>query len=401
MNSHSMISIRRVLLASAVALTAFAADVSAQTYDFKVLHSFSGSPNDGDGANTSVRFDSAGNLYGTTWMGGANGAGTIYKIANDGTESILYSFGPLPDGSYLAQTLGIVIDPATGDIYGTTKYGGDNNCPLSPPNEGCGVIYKLAPDGTFTVLHAFDGVHDGGFPSSVILDAAGNLYGATQSGGGDDGGGTVFEYGADGTFTVLHTFKIHSDNFSPALIPMVRDNAGNLYGLTTLGYNTNNCGALYKLAPDGTFIVLHAFGNHPGYDDGCGPTSLAGDQATNTIYGTTTLLSLSTSSTIFKIAPDSRFTTLYRTDAQLGAVLPVNGTLYGTAYGNYGAGRDWAIFKIASDGTYHELYFSWQTDVLPAGRLNLKNGRLYGTIYMYPWGSSGPDSVFSFGVSPQ
>jgi uncharacterized repeat protein (TIGR03803 family) len=124
--------------------------------------------------------DSAGNLYGTTYYGGAYGAGTVYKLAPDGTLTLLYSFNS-SDGAN--PSAGVMQDSA-GNLYGTTSGGGAY---------GAGTVYKLAPSiGALTVLHTFDG-SDGANPTAgVIRDSAGNLYGTTSS-GGTSGGGTVFQ----------------------------------------------------------------------------------------------------------------------------------------------------------------------------------------------------------------
>ena len=141
-------------------------------------------------------FDTVGNLYGTTIGGGAHNAGVVFKLAPnpDGTwtESVLYSFINQP------SQFGLVFDSA-GNLYGTTIAGGTDDE---------GAIFKLAPnpDGTWTesVLYSFTGGADGGFPDAgLIVDAAGNLYGTTESGGATNGYGVVFKLAPnpDGTWT--------------------------------------------------------------------------------------------------------------------------------------------------------------------------------------------------------
>ncbi|MGH8213682.1 MAG: choice-of-anchor tandem repeat GloVer-containing protein, partial [Rhodanobacteraceae bacterium] len=200
MISDSMTSFRGALLASAIALATLATGAQAQTYNLRVLHVFSGPPDDGASPAAPVQFDSAGNLYGTTADGGTNNAGTIFKIAKDGTETIVHSFDGAAGG---ANPNGVTIDQATGDLYGTTVFGGDFSGTCI---SFCGVLYKLAVDGTFTVLHSFDGANDGSGPDGpLLLDRQGNLYGTATYGGvtypGTNGNGTVFKYGADGSFT--------------------------------------------------------------------------------------------------------------------------------------------------------------------------------------------------------
>jgi len=120
------------------------------------------------------------NLYGTTLFGGAYSAGTVFKVALDGTLTTLYSFTGGGDGAYPSS--GVIADE-TGSLYGTTVNGGAHDQ---------GAVYKLAPDGSETVLHSFYKNHNGGFPdSNLTMDRKGKLYGATQEGGAN-GHGTVF-----------------------------------------------------------------------------------------------------------------------------------------------------------------------------------------------------------------
>jgi uncharacterized repeat protein (TIGR03803 family) len=145
-----------------------------------VLHSFSCG---GDGCNpySGVIRGSSGNLYGTTQLGGTGNAGTVYKVDTSGHETVLYSFTGGADGS---QPYASVTRDSAGNLYGTTYYGG---------REGFGVVYKLDTSGHETVLHSFTCGDDGCEPAAgVIGDSAGNLYGTTQN-GGKASSGVVFE----------------------------------------------------------------------------------------------------------------------------------------------------------------------------------------------------------------
>jgi uncharacterized repeat protein (TIGR03803 family) len=395
MRSCRNISFRGALLAAAFALVAFAAAPSAQSYDLRVVHGFSGPPDDGETPSAGVRFDSAGNLYGTTEYGGAFDGGTIYKIAKDGTESILHSFevsGTYPE---------LAIDPVTGDLYGTIVLGHQgHNC-----DQECDQLYKLAPDGTFTVLHTFGSGSDGYTPSAVIRDTQGNLYGTTTN-GGSYGEGTVFEYTADGTYKILHAFE-KSSGYYPGYYPggsVIRDEAGNLYGVTIIGAGLTDCGTIYRLAPDGNFTILHKFGRDPAVDDGCHPASLSAGQA-GTLYGTTNYAP-SGYFTVFKFTSDGTLTTLHRFTYNpvysiwgVNPVLAVNGTLYGSVSAAVEAPKG-LLFKIAPDGTYTELYqLGNGSGVGTVGRLTLKSGRLYGTTVYSDKGTGIPTAVFSLGVA--
>ena len=161
--------------------------------EFSVLHSFAGGPGDGCLPFSGLLRDAAGNLYGTTQGCGAFGYGTVFKLDATGNESILYSFTGGADGSF--PYAGVVED-AAGNLYGTAAFGGDfdHACTLSGNTPGCGVVFELSPTGQLTVLHAFQGTTDGLWPYwGVTLDAAGNLYGVTATGGAYCGCGTVFK----------------------------------------------------------------------------------------------------------------------------------------------------------------------------------------------------------------
>jgi uncharacterized repeat protein (TIGR03803 family) len=219
-----------------------------------VLYSFCPNyPHCTDGFNTSssLIIDSSGNLYGTTYAGGADSLGVVFKVAQDGTETVLYSFKGGNDGA--DPNAGLVADSSE-NFYGTTASGGTS---------GLGTVFELAANGTESVLHSFTGGSDGEYPyASLILDAQGNLYGTTWS-GGSSGYGTVFKEASGGSEIVLYSFAGKSDGMSPDS-SMTEDENGNLYGTTMYGGNTaycggNGCGTVFKLATDNTKTILHAF----------------------------------------------------------------------------------------------------------------------------------------------
>ena len=197
-----------------------------------MLHSFTDG-NDGGYPYVRLIKDAAGNLYGTTASGGADGAGTVFRLAPDGTETILYSFTGGSDGSN--PVAGLIKD-AKDNLYGTTFAGGTNNA---------GAVFKLAPDGTETVLHSFTGGKDGINPyARLIKDAAGNFYGTTYAGGAD-GAGTVFKVAPGGTETILHSFTGGSDGSNP-VAGLIANKKGHLFGTTQLG-GADGSGTVFEL----------------------------------------------------------------------------------------------------------------------------------------------------------
>jgi len=156
-----------------------AASHAAQAQTYSVLYGFTGPG--GTFPYAGLIFDAKGNLYGTTYAGGASDNGVVFKLSSKGEETVLYSFTGGADGS--GPYAGLIFD-AKGNLYGTTWAGGAS---------GAGVVFKLSSKGKETVLHSFTGGADGKYPASdLIFDANGNLYGTTYAGGGS-GAGVVFK----------------------------------------------------------------------------------------------------------------------------------------------------------------------------------------------------------------
>ena len=268
-----------------LALAIFVPLDGASARGFNVLYTFSGG-NDG-GNPYAALIDIKGNRYGTTYAGGMNNAGTVFRLAPDGTETVLYSFtGGSDGGNPLAERL---IKDAADNLYGTTLVGGVNNG---------GTVFRVAPDGTETVLHAFAGGNDGSNPSAgVIANRKGDLFGTTL-GGGVNSDGTVFRLAPDGTETVLHAFA-GNDGAHP-LAALIRDKADNFYSTTDLG-GTNNQGTVFRLAPDGTETVLYSFDSVANAADGFEPyAGLIKDESGN-LYGTTYAGGADANGVVFKI----------------------------------------------------------------------------------------------------
>jgi uncharacterized repeat protein (TIGR03803 family) len=364
---------RASALISAVALATFA--TNAQANDYTVLHTFAGGPSDGLFPFNNVSFDNAGNLYGTANLGGSANDGVIYKITPDGTYSILHSFNGGDGGS--DPNAGVTINPVTGDLYGTTTFGGPGAC-----REGCGLLYKLTASGEFTVLHNFDDTDDGRYPAGQLLsDAQGNIFGVATS-GGPGVGGTIFEYSANGTFSVLHAFA-DSDGFEPQG-NLLMDRKGNLYGATNSG-GANEFGTVFRLSKKNKLTTLYTFmgGNDGGFPVG----GLDRDKQGN-LYGATNLAGNGSTpfGTVFKLAPDGTLTTLYAFTGGAdggypnGNVLLVKGKLYGTTTGG-GTHDDGVAYDIDPAGGPETVlhHFSESHGASPQDGLVKAHGLLYGT----------------------
>ena len=201
-------------------LCASAVAIAQTTYSETVLYNFVAAPKGANPSGTLIR-DTAGNVYGTTEDGGAFGQGEVFKVSTAGRLIVLYSFTGQADGR--SPRSGVTSD-AHGNLYGTTYYGGA---------AGMGVVYKLDPSGHETVLHSFAG-HDGAAPyAGVLLDPAGYIYGTTYYGGAGRSG-VVYKLDPAGRYQVLYAFAGGADGAHP-YAGLTRDAAGNLYGTTQNG----------------------------------------------------------------------------------------------------------------------------------------------------------------------
>jgi uncharacterized repeat protein (TIGR03803 family) len=259
----------------------------------KVLHKFTGPPDDGEGPYGSFVEDGPGNTYGATSQGGFDSLGTVFEINAAGKETVLHTFtGPPEGGGDGSFPEGGVIRDAAGNLYGVTFQGGAF---------GPGAVYEVDSSGSEKLLYSFSGSSDGGYPSStLLLDSQGNLYGTTQAGGNGQCGGTgcgvLFELspqsGGSWTEKVLYTFcslPACMDGERPLDGPLVMDAMGNLFGTTIFGGQRRNCngdacGVVFKLDPQGKETVLYSF---TGGADGALPVAGLILDGRGNIYGTT------------------------------------------------------------------------------------------------------------------
>ncbi len=218
-----------------------------------VLHQFGTGKGDGRMPTSGLLMDSKGNLYGTTSEGGADGnygpglnctnrCGTVYEITAAGQEKVLYAFKGSQYSDGAAPFASLIMDKQ-GNLYGTTYAGGAY---------GFGTIFKLTPSGQETVLYSFVGLPDAGNPvGRLLMDSQGNLFGTTSYGGTFDYG-AVFELSASGKESLLYSFTGGEDGAYP-FDGLIMDGSGNLFGTTELGGNFGNscplgCGVVFKVA---------------------------------------------------------------------------------------------------------------------------------------------------------
>jgi uncharacterized repeat protein (TIGR03803 family) len=232
-----------------------------------VLHNFMNNGTDGVSPEARLTRDAAGNLYGTTTIGGSAGAGVVFKIDPSGNETILHTFSGA-DGS---DPNGDVVLDGAGILYGTTTRGGARNR---------GTVFKVNSKDNEHVIHSFVG-RDGRSPSGgVFRDTSGNVFGPTQSGGAA-GGGVVFKVDSSGNETLIRSFSFSDGKGSPPIGNLTGNAVGDLYGVALNGFLGR--GLVFELDQSGHENVLHSFMGSDGADPVAG---LLRDAAGN-LYGTT------------------------------------------------------------------------------------------------------------------
>lgn len=352
---------------------------SSGSYTQEVLHTFGATSTDGLNPWGGVVMDSAGNLYGTTYHGGTAGNGTAFELVKSGgryIENVLYNFGAT-SGDGLNPNSNVLMDSA-GNIFGTTAAGGTANF---------GTVFELVnTSGTYTekVLYSFAGApSDGEYPTGLLMDFSGNLYGAT-GGGGSKNYGTVFELvNSSGTYTeqLLYTFTgPPNDGMGP--MGVVMDSSGNLYGTTIAGVaSVNCCGTVFELVNNSgnyTEKILYSFTSADGsYPYGAPILDPAGK-----LYGTS--LSTQSGGAVFELTNSSGSYAKYVLHAFMGypsdgmnpgnLVLDSGGNLYGST-GSGGSNGD----GFGGFGTIFEIpNASALSVVFSPNALNF-GGRLLGT----------------------
>jgi len=383
----------------------------------KVLYSFGNGASDGSAPNGGLVFDSAGNIYGTTRLGGKSGCsaqcGTVFELSPSSkggwTETVLYTFcsqtnctdGGNPTGGLAADGDGNLYGTAVaGGIYGGICHGG-----------GCGTVFELSPPSSqggswsYTVLWSFGSVaNDGGGPlGGLTWDTLGNLYGTTGSGGADSGLGTVFELALQPSGfwdeTILYTFcpgQIEPcvDGFQPEA-SVSFGSSGDIYGTTSYGgikSGASTWGVLFELLPsdNGTWTesTLYRF---PPREGGHPVSGVSFDRKGNAYLTTYNGVASSPGvcGSVFGLAPNNEHRSYLFSDSGIGCnpaagvlVDPRGGTLYGTteAGGSSGGGMVYQIAGPKGTAIYNFCSEANCADgMTPSGNLTLHGSSLYGT----------------------
>jgi uncharacterized repeat protein (TIGR03803 family) len=372
----------------------------AQAQTLSVLHVFAGQPGDGANPQSNLTVDSSGNLYGTTENGGSADAGTVFELDTSGVLTLLYSFAGSPDDGAF-PVAGIVRD-SSGNLYGTTRGGGPS---------GNGIVFKLDTSGSLTILHEFAGSpEDGAHPyAGLVLDPSSNfLYGTTKDGGSNNLG-TVFKLDTSGNnYSMLHNFAGYSDDGSHPHAGLVLDPSSNfLYG-TTYDGGSNNLGTVFKVDTAGNnFGVLHSFVGFPG--DGAYPYADLILDASSNLYGTTGSGGSSNGGTAFKMATSGNNFVLLHSFAMSDGVTPEAGLVLDTAnnllYGTTslaGVSTGGTVFDLDTAGgnfaVLHNFGVSPDDPVNPYSALAMdSSSNLYGTTY--DGGSNGFGTVFEISMA--
>ncbi|MEP7311715.1 MAG: choice-of-anchor tandem repeat GloVer-containing protein [Pseudomonadota bacterium] len=311
------------------------------------IHSLAGAPNEGLTPYGGLIEGVDGDLYGTTYLGGAHSVGTVFKVTKAGAYTNLYSFDNASKGAFLPYT-GLVQAP-DGNLYGTTLRGGSNDL---------GTVYKVTTTGTFSVLHNFDGNSGKSPEGKLVVGADGALYGTTLLGGANDRG-VVYKITTAGTITTLYSFAplgafndrgvaTNADGANPRA-GLLLGADGNFYGTSYQG-GTQGWGTVFRMTPAGAISTLHSFAGAP--TGGANPLAGVTQGADGSLYGTTEKGGPASQGIAWQIAPDGTFHLLHgftgiTTDGSTpySTLVPLSGALYGVTYSDSVSGTG-TIYKL-------------------------------------------------------
>ncbi|HEX4160364.1 MAG TPA: choice-of-anchor tandem repeat GloVer-containing protein [Rhizomicrobium sp.] len=366
--------IGKLCVAACVALPALAVPAAAQTYTtFYSLPGGSG----GKYPIPGVIRDNSGNFYGITSNGGNDNVGVVYEVTASGSGTVLHSFSGGADGEY---PYGPLLRDKKSNLYGTTNSGGTH---------GNGVVYKIDSAGNETIIYAFaGGTSDGCNPyQGLIMDKKHNLYGTTY-GCGASGLGTVFELAPGGKETVLHSFAGGAkDGSDPSFYGhLLMDKAGDLYGVTQEGGAAND-GVLYRLNGKSKLKVLHGFAG--GAADGCYSTGTVATDKAGNYYGSTYGCGARNYGIVWEVNSKGAETVLHDfaggtadgCNTVAGVVLDWKDDIYGNTSlcGASGQGTVWELGNTGTLTLLHSFAGGADGSVAYGELLRTAKGELYGT----------------------
>jgi uncharacterized repeat protein (TIGR03803 family) len=388
----------------------------AQAQTFTTLYSFCSEAGCADGSTPYAGLLQAtdGSFFGTTYTGGSNDGGTVFRIDMKGRLKTVYSFCSQTGCADGSNPYAGLLQAPSRNFYGTTESGGAASA---------GSVFKLTPSGTLSVVHSFDG-SDGFTPYAGLVRApGGNFYGTTGgSGSGATISGTVFKVTPAGKLTTLHQFcsKTNCTDGANPWGVLVEAKDGNFYGTTaaggthvckTRGQEKIGCGTVFRITPNGKLTTLYNFCSQGGNNCTDGVTPLAGliEARDGSFYGTTSGGGAKADGTVFRITAEGKLNTVHSFQGADGAT-PYGGLLqasdghfYGTTtFG--GANSSGVIFKLATTGKLTTLYnFCSQTNCTDgsfphAALTQAAAGRFYGTTGA--GGDADSGTVFSLSVGP-
>ncbi len=303
--------------------------------------------------------DGSGNLFGTTFYGGASNGGTVFEVrAGSSTITTLASF----NGTNGAKPGAGLVEDGSGNLFGTTSVGGAS---------GDGTVFEVKADsGTITTLAPFNGTN-GEFPyASLVEDSSGNLFGTTTDGGAS-GDGTVFEVRA-GSSAVIVLASFNNTNGANPVAGLLEDASGNLFG-TTAGGDASGDGTVFEVkAGSGTITTLASFDK----TNGAAPFAGLVEDGSGNLFGTTTAGGASGDGTVFEVkAGSGTITTLASfngvngADPHAGLVEDGSGNFFGTTSGG-GAASDGTGFEVPRRQRHHHHpgFFQWHQRSRPPRR---------------------------------
>jgi uncharacterized repeat protein (TIGR01451 family) len=357
-------------------------EIGSGTTSITTLASFTGS--NGNGPEAAVTLDGAGDIFGTTYSGGTGGSGAVFEIAS-GTTSItpLASFSSGNVG--VGPEGGFAVD-ASGDVFGTTMSGGASND---------GTVFEAASGSTsITTLASFSGTNGQNPEAALTIDAGGNLFGTTE-GGGANGDGTVFEL-QSGSSSVTDVANFNGTNGDSPSTPVILDSSGNIFGTATEG-GASGIGTVFEIKSGTSSITaLASFTSTTGEDPYGGLTRDAGGN----LFGTTSQGGSSNGGTVFEIKSGTStiskvagFTSSTGEYPYAGLTLDASGNLFGTTYsGGSGYGTVFEIKSGTSTITKVASFTSTTGENPEASVIFDSSGNLFGTTT--DGGASGYGTVF-------